>query len=86
MSLSSDLTKADIVYNRMLEGSSVKVLNAYKDSLQIIQTQVADFYRKYAGKEGTMTMSEVTRYNRLRTLEQGISAEIKKLSRSEEVV
>ena len=79
MSLQSDLTKAERVYNRLLNRSSRAVLVAYKDSLKEVQSLTADFYRRYAGKEGTIAMSEVVKYNRLRNLERDIVRELARL-------
>jgi len=83
MSLQKNLKQADIVYERLVGGGSKELLQAYKSSLKEIQAQTADFYRKYAGKEGTMTMAEVSKYNRLRNLEQNITKEITSLGNTQ---
>jgi SPP1 gp7 family putative phage head morphogenesis protein len=79
MSLKSDLTKADRAYNRLINRNAKALLIAYKESLREIQSMTAEFYRKYAGKEGTMTLAEAVKYNRLRNLESGITREIVRL-------
>lgn len=79
MSLQNDLTKADRVYKQLVNSGSKAVLVAYKDSLKTIQYDLADFYRKYANKQGTMSLSEAVKYSRLKNLEANISKEIVRL-------
>ncbi len=80
MSLQTNLKQADIVYNRMVESASKEIIVAYRDSMKEVQSQLADFYRKYGDtKTGEVPLADVYRYNRLKNMEQNISQEISRL-------
>ena len=79
MSLNKKFLQADRVADRMTEAMIKKQLfPAYKESLTVIQSKLADLYRKYSA-EGTLSLADVSRYNRLTTLENDIAAEMRRL-------
>ena len=55
-----------------------RVYAAYKQSLDTVRQQTATLYEKHA-KDGILSMSEVSKYNRLGNLEKDIAAEMTRL-------
>ena len=55
-----------------------RVYAAYKQSLDTVRKQTATLYEKHA-KDGILSMSEVSKYNRLGNLEKDIAAEMTRL-------
>jgi SPP1 gp7 family putative phage head morphogenesis protein len=79
MTLQSDFTRADRVADRMTDTMVKKqLLPAYKQSLDSIRGDLALLYEKYS-KDGVLRMADVSKYNRLRTLEADIAKEMSRL-------
>ena len=79
MSLDGKYTQLDRVADRLTEQKIRKeLLPAYKQSLDNIRGDIALLYEKHA-KAGKLEMVDVTRYNRLKNLEQGIAEEMSRL-------
>ena len=55
-----------------------RVYKEYKKSLDVVRSQTATLYEKHA-KDGILSMSEVSKYNRLGNLEKDITAEMTRL-------
>ena len=79
MAIESNFTRADRVAERMTDTMVRKeLLPAYKQSLDTIRQDVAMLYEKYS-KDGTLSMADASKYNRLANLEKGITAEMSRL-------
>ena len=55
-----------------------RIYKEYKNSLDVVRKQTATLYEKHA-KDGVLSMSEVSKYNRLANLEKGIADEMTRL-------
>lgn len=80
MSLERDFGQADRVADRLTERMIRReLLPAYRDSLRVIRAKVALLYERYS-VDGELSLADVSKYNRLKTLEQDIAAELQSLT------
>ena len=79
MSLWSEQERAEKIADRLTDNAVKKeLLPAYKDSLDNVRKDLATLYEKYA-KDGKLKMADVSKYNRLKNLEDNIAREMGKL-------
>ena len=80
MGLQSDFTRADRIVDRLTEQMVKKeLLPAYRQSLDNIRSDIAHLYEKYS-IDGKLSMVDVSKYNRLKSLEADIAKEMSKLN------
>jgi SPP1 gp7 family putative phage head morphogenesis protein len=65
---------------KMTEQVEKDILLNYKKSLDVVRDDMAKIYAKY-GRAGKLTHAEMTKYNRLNNLHNGLSREIGKMSK-----
>jgi len=82
MSLQNDLARSQAIYERLENAGVKRVLLAYKNSLKEMQSELADFYRRYE-VAGSMSYADAVKYNRLINLEKGIANEINGLGKTQ---
>lgn len=71
----SDLDKqVDAELVRLLDRGERRILDEYRIAYKAIREDMAVLYEKYANGEGELTYAEMTKYNRLTTLEKNIAA------------
>lgn len=79
MSLDKKLGQGEKAVYRTQKQIERELLKAYQASLKEIRLQIAIAYEKH-GTGGKLTMAEMSKYNRLTTLEQEIGREVAKLT------
>ena len=65
------------VADKMTAQTEKAVLNAYKESLDSMRLQMGKLYEKYS-KNGSLTYAEMTKYNRLKSMQTSIQSNIGK--------
>ncbi len=66
--------------NKMEKGLERDLAREYAIALKGIRQEISSIYERYAAADGTLSYADMTRYNRLRTLEKDIAAELKALT------
>lgn len=66
--------------NKMEKGLERDLAREYATALKGIRQEISGIYERYAAADGTLSYADMTRYNRLRTLEKDIAAELKALT------
>lgn len=78
MDLNRFYRQSQLATDRMTAQTMRRIQREYRDSLKVIDSQLAAIHRKYA-VGGELSMSEMTKYNRLANLEKGINKELGRL-------
>lgn len=79
MSLDKNFKDADKAVSLMTEASKKELIKAYSTSLNTIRSTMSMIYEKYSA-DGVLSYADMTKYNRLITLEDDIKLELTNLS------
>lgn len=76
MSLNDTLIEADKVLNKLTISTEKEIIKAYAESLKNIRGQLADIYAKFSDNDGKLSFAEMSKYNRLKVLEEQIQEQL----------
>jgi SPP1 gp7 family putative phage head morphogenesis protein len=79
MSLDKNFNAADKAIDKVSASAKKEILKAYSESLNSVRSKMSFIYEKYSS-DGTLSYADMTKYNRLVTLEKEIRQEVYSLS------
>lgn len=75
--------RAEVSVDRVLSGADKDLVREYQKALKSVKSELSDIYEKYSSG-GTLTYSEMSKYNRLKTLNKNIAAELNALGQAQD--
>jgi len=81
MSLNSKLSATDIAIEKMSKNTQKEIIKEFSKALKEMRSSLAMYYEKYS-KDGTLSYSEMAKYNRLKALNDELSKKLDKVYKS----